>query len=58
MRIPPLEMKFMLESNPLKSRILVWRLDIAGDGYRPVRRRPGVLRDARGRCSGAPLKIP
>ena len=25
MKIPPLKLKIMLESNPLKSRILVWR---------------------------------
>ena len=33
MRIPPLEIKNMLESNPLKSRILVWRLAVRG-GWR------------------------
>ena len=29
MRIPPLEIKILLESNPLKSRILVWRLAVS-----------------------------
>ena len=28
MRIPPLEMKILLESNPPKSRILAWRLAV------------------------------
>ena len=28
MRIPPLKLKIMLESNPLKSRILVQRLAV------------------------------
>ena len=29
LEIPPLTIKILLESNPLKSRILVWRLAIA-----------------------------
>ena len=32
MRIPPLESNMMFESNPLKSRIVVWRLAVGGDG--------------------------
>ena len=31
-RIPPLKTKIMLESNPLKSRILVRRLAVVQDG--------------------------
>ena len=31
MRIPPLKIKNMLESTPLKSRILVWRLAVRVD---------------------------
>ena len=37
MRIPPLEIKILLESNPLKSRSLVWRLAACvGCGRRQV----------------------
>ena len=32
MRIPPLKIKIMLESNPLKSRILVRRLAVSKQG--------------------------
>ena len=28
MKIPPLKIKILLDSNPLKSRILVWRLAV------------------------------
>ena len=52
MRIPPLKIKIMLESNPLKSRILVRRLAIsawaragAGAWAGAVDSKSGVLRD-------------
>ena len=35
MRIPPLKIKIMLESNPLKSRILVQRLAVLPRGEIP-----------------------
>ena len=50
MRIPPLLIKIMLESNPLKSRILVGRLAVLAVGPRRCRRRAGLL--GRGGCSG------
>ena len=33
MRFPPLDIKIMLEANPLKSRILVWRLAVVKGGF-------------------------
>ena len=38
--IPPLKIKILLESNSLKSRILVWRLAIQGIGTAGVSKFP------------------
>ena len=47
MIIPPLKLKIMLESNPLKSRILVRRLAVLR--HAPVARTPAHVRCA---CTG------
>ena len=50
--IPPLQIKIMLESNPLKSRILVWRLAVHSEGQGLERRGQAIA--AKG--SGALLR--
>ena len=42
MRIPPLQVQMLLESNPLKSRMLVWRLPVRDTELAPPPHGAGV----------------
>ena len=53
MRIPPLKTKFMLESNPLKSRILVQRLALGQHTDKPCHCAGGAAAAARADATAA-----